>query len=408
MALKKLAIFLPLILFLVSCGGETSGGAGEPSPETTPRADFAVLPEYPVIDGSSSTILMHMAIRAYLTDEHFSLEHSQTYAALERLIPGHADPADVVLAVKYYDETLEDAKKRGADLVITPVAKEGFIFILHKDNPIDSLTSQQLRDIYSGKVTNWSELGGKDEEIIPYTRNWDSGSQTAMEGFMDGTPIAGTTEEHIFDGMMMLLTGVEKAGSPGIGYNILSWSTRQNLDAMGLKAVAVDGVKPTNENLADSSYPLMVYTYSYYNKGNEKGEALTNWLLTDEGQKVVASADYVGYWGEMPPKEMPDLYKDEYKPHEIIEEYYIEQGLHHEAGWSGWFYPEHQKDKTRLEELAGGKGKDVTLWYLVNFSENTGSDDDGVFHFRDFTRFIVLTRERGGEFSVINEGEWES
>jgi len=279
------------LLIFAACGQSNNPETDAPTP----------LPEFPVIDGSSSTVLMHAAIRAYLTDAHFVNPHSRTYDALERLIPGSENPADVILAVKYYDETLQDAKERGADLVAAPIAKEGFVFILHEDNPVNSLTQQQLRDIYSGKITNWKEVGGKDMKIIPYVRNWDSGSQTAMEDFMDGEPIIGK-EDNIISGMMFLLTRVQETGSAGIGYNILSWSMGQNLGGMGLKAVAVDGVKPENRTLADSSYPLMVYTYSYYNSDNEKGRNLTDWLLTAEGQRVIASADYVGIFGELPPE----------------------------------------------------------------------------------------------------------
>ena len=163
------------------------------------------LPELPVIDGSSSTMLMHAAIRAFLTDEHIVYPHSQTYAALERLFPGNDDPADVVLAVRYYDEVLQNALEQGADLVVTPVAREGFVFILHKDNPVDSLTQQQLRDIYSGRVTNWSQVGGMDEEIRPFTRNWDSGSQTAMEEFMGSQQLIGENDITMLASMGALL-----------------------------------------------------------------------------------------------------------------------------------------------------------------------------------------------------------
>jgi hypothetical protein len=287
-------------------------------------------------------------------------------------------------------------------LVITPIAKEGFIFILHKDNPIDSLTQQQLRGIYSGRITNWSEVGGLDERIISYTRNWDSGSQTAMTDFMGGEEIVGQ-EDWMFS-MGFMLTAVEEAGSAGIGYNILSWSTQQNLDNMGLKAVAVDGIKPNNETLADSSYPLMVYTYSYYNEGNEKGRSLTEWLLTDEGQRVIASADYVGVFGELPPKVLPDLYKDENSAAAEISNYYTRNGFNYAHVWN---FPERQTDKELIESFADGKGKDVTVLYLVNFWEY--DYDAEVFdagHTIYDTRFIVLTRERGGKFEVINEGEW--
>ncbi|MDR1329006.1 MAG: substrate-binding domain-containing protein [Oscillospiraceae bacterium] len=392
-----------LSLFVLSLAACDRGVADNTPPSSDGGGNIAIpdmnpsvsLPEYPVIDGSTSTALMDTAIRAYLTDEHFSVTHSRTYDALERLVPGNDAPADVLLAVKYYDEALQDAKDRGADLVVTPIAKEGFIFVLHKDSPVNSLTQQQLRDIYSGKITNWKDVGGRDEEIIPYIRNLNSGSQTAMADFMDGEPIIGE-EDNIFAGMLLLLTQVENAGSPGIGYNIYSWSILQNLDAMDLKTVAVDGVKPDNKTLADGSYPLMVYTYSYYNADNAKGKALTDWLLTAEGQSVIASAGYVGIFGELSTDEMPDFYKDEHDSSVKAEEYYVENGM---LDWDSMsFYSERIPDKKQTEAFAAGKGKAVTVLYLTHFANYEYETK------REFYRFIVLTRERGGDFEVINEG----
>lgn len=389
------AALLLLILPLAACnnsGNRTPGGNDKISiPEMNPPLPP---PEYPVIDGSSSTVTMHSAIRAYLTDMYLVDSHSKTYAALERLIPGSADPADVVLSVKYYDETLQDAKNRGADLVITPIAKEGFVFILSKNNPVNKLTQRQLRDIYSGKITNWKDVGGLDEAIIPYIRNWDSGSQTAMEDFMGGEPIVGEKDNIIFS-MEFILTRVQNTGSPGIGYSIYSWFMGQNLDRLGLKTVAVDGVKPNNKTLADSRYPLMVYTYSYYNKGNEKGKALTDWLLTAEGQGVIASAGYVGIFGDLSADEPPDFNKDENDSLVKIEEYYSDGGTLELDKIS--FYSERLPDRALTETYAAGPGKAVTVLYLVHFYEYETE--------REYTRFIVLTREKGGAFEVINEGE---
>ena len=357
------------------------------------------LPEYPEIDGSSSTVIMHSAIRAYLTDAYFVNEHSQTYAALERIIPGGDNPADLILAVKYYDETLEEAADRGADLVITPVAKEGFVFILHQDNPVDNLTQRQLRDIYSGRITNWKEVGGKDEEIVPYIRNWDSGSQTAMEDFMGGRRIVGE-EDNIISGMMFLLTQLQETGSPGIGYNIYSWSMALGLSRLGLKTAAVDGVHADNKTLSDGSYPLMVYTYSYYNKGNEKGKALTDWLLTDEGQKIIASAGYVGIFGEFSTEEPPNFYKDENDSIEASAEFYLNKENWDPEGKLpyGYSFSTRLKDRKQTEALTAGKGKDVTVLYITHFTNNLGKGE--------YSRFTVLTRERGGNFEVINEGEY--
>jgi len=412
------ALILLLVLSIAACSNGdpdttsppsvTGDGAVSTSPPPQIIDDDVVsmnppmpAPEYAVIDGSSSTVIMHSAIRAYLTDEHFVDPHSQTYAALERLIPGSENPADVVLAVKYYDDTLNDVKERGADLVITPIAKEGFVFVLHKDNPVSSLTQEQLRDIFSGKIKNWRELGGLDEKIIPVQRNWDSGSQTAIIDFMGEVPLTDMAEDDsikIALSMGGMIETVWTTGIGAIGYNIFSWSGGHGM-VFGmeyLKFLAVDGVEPSIENLSDNSYPLIVYTYSYYNRDNSRGKALTDWLLTAEGQRVITSAGYVGIFGDYSQSEMPDFYKDENESMFKVEEYYKENGM---LVWeSMFFHAERQTDKEQTELLAMGMGKAVTVLYLVHFNEYlTG---------REYTRFIVLTREKGGVFEVINEGEF--
>jgi len=412
-----IALILSLVLSATACGSSSpdatpppsvTGGGGvsmNPPPQVIGNDEVSMnppmpLPEYPIIDGSSSTVIMHAAIRAYLTDEHFIDQHSQTYAALDRLIPGSNNPADVVLAVKYYDETLKDAKERGADLVITPIAKEGFVFVLHKDNPINSLTQEQIRDIFSGKVRNWRELGGPDEAIIPVQRNWDSGSQTAIIDFMGDVPLTDLADDDSIKlalSMGGMIETVWTTGSGAIGYNIYSWALGQGriFGMENLKLLAVDGIEPSMDNLSDNSYPLMVYTYSYYNSDNSRGKALTDWLLTEEGQRVIASAGYVGIFGGYSLGEMPDFYKDENESTVKAEEYYIENGM---LVWdSMFFHVERLTDREQMEKLAIGKGKTVTVLYLAHFTEHVTG--------REHTRFIVLTREKGGVFEVINEGE---
>jgi ABC-type phosphate transport system substrate-binding protein len=378
------------------------------------------LPDLPVIDGSSSTIQMHFAIRAFLTDEHFMVEHSRTYEALERLFPDSDSPADVLLAVRYHEDTLADAAEQGADLVITPIAREGFVFILHEDNPIDSLTQEQLQGIYSGRITNWSQVGGLNEKIVAFTRNWDSGSQTAMEEFMGDLTIVGQDDITQMATMGEMLFGVQEVGSVGIGYNIFSWSMLQNLEEMGLKTVAVDGINPSNDALSDGSYPLMVYTYSYYNRGNEKAEIFTEWLLTEQGQKVIASAGYVGINGQLPPplKAEPDFNRDEFYSNRAVIEYYhslessrierspnwrrdwqiheayvqFEDGSEHRFNAFSYLVDDHEL----AQSFTNGQCKGVTVLRLADFVPTQASEK---------FRFVVLTRAKGErEFTVINEG----
>jgi hypothetical protein len=175
----------------------------------------------------------------------------------------------------------------------------------------------------------------------------------------------------------------------------------QDLEWRSLKLAAVDGVKPSNQALSDSSYPLIVYTYSYYNRDNEKGRVLTDWLLTAEGQRVIAGAGYVGIFGELPPapEDMPELGKDEFHATVLIDEYYDSTKLSRERIY---FNFEIQTDRELTLELAGGKEKDVTALFLVNFVAYSNDWEQ----ISEYTRFIVLTRERSGEFEIINEGEF--
>ena len=282
--MKFCMIVLGVMLLLAGCNAEADGG------------ETAGLPEYPIIDGSSTTVVMHEAIKTYLTGElNPYIQHSRTYPALERLDPRSENPADVILAVKHYDDTIAEFRSRGADLVITPIAKEGFVFMTHPDNPVDNLTLEQLRGIYSGEITNWKDVGGFDEDIVAYTRNKDSGSQTALEDFMDGIPIVlGEDPDRIATSMGEMLGAVYMTGRSAIGYNMYSWAMEQWVEYDQLKLFAIDGIEPSNETLSDSSYPLMVYTYSYYNVNNEKGRALTEWLLSAEGQELIESVGFVG------------------------------------------------------------------------------------------------------------------
>jgi hypothetical protein len=237
-----------------------------------------------------------------------------------------------------------------------------------------------------------------------------------MEEFMGGVPIIEGEDVPIFS-MGTMLEVIDFGGSAVIGYNIYSWSMERWTDSGSLKLLSVDGIAPSNETLADGSYPLTVYTYSYYNKGNEKGKALTDWLLTAEGQTVLASAGYVGIFGELPSisEEFEslgfiDFNKDGANSETMVFEYYYENRQRFGLNDSNYPHqPERITDRAQTEALASGKGKDVTVLYLFHYdgtyNEANSEYDDWRSYDYKYTRFIVLTREKGGTFEIINEGE---
>ena len=98
-------------------------------------------------------------------------------------------PVDLIIVTEPSDEEIEMAKKYNIEMLIKPVCYDAFVFITHKDNPVDNLTIEEIQKIYSGQITNWKEVGGNDEKIRAYQREENSGSQTAMEKLvMQGIP----------------------------------------------------------------------------------------------------------------------------------------------------------------------------------------------------------------------------
>ena len=169
---------------------------------------------YPKMDGSTSTEplirliackllgynyrweqALHMNGLWYLSTDmpsEFILERlksSQTHNSIINLIDKDADL--ILSARKMSPDEKEYADNAGISLIETPVALDAFIFVANIDNSVESLTSQQVKDIYTGKIKNWKEVGGKDKMIKPYIRNANSGSQELMESLvMQGLEIA--------------------------------------------------------------------------------------------------------------------------------------------------------------------------------------------------------------------------
>jgi hypothetical protein len=185
---------------------------------------------------------------------------------------------------------------KGYNLVEEKIALEGFVFLINPENPVKSLTQAEIRDIYSGKITNWSEVGGDDAEIIAYQRNSDSGSQTYMTEFMGDTPLVKAPKERVqgeMGGMITMLSSYDNS-KYAIGYSVYSYAAEKQANAANITLLAVDGISPSRETFTDKSYPLLSATYAFYSANNEnpRVKKLVDYLKTEAGQKVVADAGY--------------------------------------------------------------------------------------------------------------------
>ena len=203
---------------------------------------------------------------------------------------------DVFFGAYPSKEQIEQADFYGTTFEYTQIASEAFVFFVNKSNPIESLTAQQIKDIYSGKITNWREVGGKNEKIVAFQRNEGSGSQSMMLRFMGDTPIM-PAQMKVSQGMGGIIEEVadyeNSKGAIGFSFRFYVEGMIKNPD---IKMIAIDGIAPTVENVKNGSYPIVapVYAVTYEGNDNPNVARLVEWVLSDEGQYIIEQTGYVG------------------------------------------------------------------------------------------------------------------
>lgn len=257
------------------------------SPEEFPKVDGSTATE-PFVEAVASAM---MALPKGQVEE--KITHHKTHEAYVKLINKEVD---VIFVSQPSDDELALAKENGVELDVQPILKEAFVFFVNKKNPVNSLTTEQIQNIYSGVFTNWKAVGGKDQEIVAYQRNQNSGSQTVMEKvFMKGLTIksAPTKEVSSMVGMVDVVAEYENAEN-AIGYSFNYFATTMYRKG-SIKLLAVDGVAPTKETILSDQYPVIVNGYLVTRKGDvtENTQTMIEWLKTDAGKKAVEEGGFV-------------------------------------------------------------------------------------------------------------------
>ena len=205
-----------------------------------------------------------------------AMRYTNTRGCFKGIVDGDAD---IIICAQPSDEQLKYAADNGVELEMVPIGTDAFVFIVNSSNPVSDITTEQIKGIYSGKITNWSELGGKNMPIAAMRRNEGSGSQTALERLMGDAPI-------VPDYTALL-------GSP-IGFSFRYYVTGMLAEG-GVKMLNVDGVEPNIENVANGTYPLGGGFYAIYRKGetNENVYKAIEFMCSPEGQKIVEESGYI-------------------------------------------------------------------------------------------------------------------
>jgi len=224
-----------------------------------------------------------------------------THDAYLSLIDGSSDI--ILVARPPSKDELGMADLNGVELDIQPVALDAFVFIVNVHNPVDNLSLEQIRGMYSGEITNWKEVGGPDEEIQVYQRNDNSGSQELMKSLvMKDLAMIDAPDDMVLFSMTgpysVLSSGssyVDSGDVNGIAYSVYFYA--QNIAPHDdIEFIAIDGVEPTTATIANGRYPLAAEVYLVIRDDMPKDSIpvqLRDWLLTNHGQFAVSQSGYV-------------------------------------------------------------------------------------------------------------------
>ena len=277
----------------------TDAPTAEPTEEPAERPSMAYA-DYPKVDGSTANIPLAMGLVQLITGcsedkAEQSIDFSTTDYSYEALANGLCDMLLVYEASAPTKELYDP--QRNFDM--RPIGLDALVFITNTDNPVDSLTEEQIRGIFSGRITNWSEVGGLDMPIKAFQRPTLSGSQTLMLDLcMGGVPMADTETVVVSDTMSDVIRDIAAYDNSAnaIGYSVYYYA--QNMyNQPNLKFIKVEGVTPTNESINSGEYKYINPFYAILPKTNVNANAaaIVDWLETPEGQAFVASCGYVPY-----------------------------------------------------------------------------------------------------------------
>ena len=181
-------------------------------------------------------------------------------------------------------------KRRNATLHETAVALDALAVFVHETNPVKDLTIDQLAQIYTGKVTNWNEVGGADAPIVLYGRENSSGTyEYFKEHVLDKADFAPRVQT--LAGTAAVINAVARDRN-GIGYGGIAYA--QGVRAIGVKKDAGSpAVEPTEENVANGTYPISRYLYFYWiDSASPQAQQFVNWAVSPDGQKLVENVGY--------------------------------------------------------------------------------------------------------------------
>lgn len=291
---RIIAVTLALVMIFALCGC---------TQETQQKGFVFTKENYPKMGGSLAALPLGEALTANALDierdeaSSMIVFEGSTTDNYEALVDG---TFDIILAYEPSDEAIAYAKEKGVELEFETIGLDALVFITGKDNPVTNLTTKEIKEIYTGKTTNWSEVGGKDQKILAFQRNKDSGSQTLFDKLINlGDELMKPQSDYIVGSMIGLLEAISgyNGTDEALGYTVYYYLTNMEASTLATsKLVSVDGVAPSNETIANGEYKLVNEFYAVI-RADEAQDSPTrilfDWICSSQGREIAENENYV-------------------------------------------------------------------------------------------------------------------
>ncbi len=277
---KSILLVFSIILIaslLAACSGTSTPGA----PVSDPAADNSTI----TISGSTTVQpLAEKLAEAFMTENTGVRIDVQGGGSSVGVKAAGEGTSDIGMASR---EIKESELTEFPNLNIIVIARDGIAIVSHPDVSVSDLTVEQVRDVFSGKVTNWKDLGGEDQNIIIVSREEGSGTRGAFEEMVMGEDALIGANAILQPSNGSVRTTVSTTPY-SIGYISFGY-----LDST-VKSISIDGVAPTEPNAADGSYPI-VRPLNMLTNGEPTGnvKAFLDFILSEAGQKLVVDDGYI-------------------------------------------------------------------------------------------------------------------
>ncbi len=252
--------------------------------------------ELPNLDGAYALYPVYAAaVQAIYPegDYYNSVRTNGSDVTFKRLLAGETG---MIFSLAPSKEQVADADAAGLKYDMTPLLREAFVFYVNAKNPVSNLTREQIRGIYSGKITDWNEVGAPENaRIVPFQRNPGSGSQTTLEEIMGDTPIMPPLKEDRLGGMREIIhdTADYRNYNEAIGFSFRYFATEM-IKNDKIKLLSVDGIAPTRENIVNGTYPFIADGYMItVRPRSENQRKLIDFMLSPQGREIVEKTGYV-------------------------------------------------------------------------------------------------------------------